>query len=102
MIGVANSGGFIAPSWLPALEQAGGGQAATGTSGPAESAEPPPPDAPPEPPPPPRGTRPPSPDRIGGVEDLAWAGVAVAARAATLGIRVASRALDSVRKPEQK
>ena len=36
--------------------------------------------------------------RIGGVEDLAWAGVAVAAQAATVGVRAASRALEAVRK----
>ena len=35
----------------------------------------------------------------GGIEDLAWAGVAVAAEAATLGVRLLSRAVDAVRKP---
>jgi hypothetical protein len=35
----------------------------------------------------------------GGVEDLAWAGVAVAAEAATLGVRLLSRAVEAVRKP---
>jgi hypothetical protein len=35
----------------------------------------------------------------GGVEDLAWAGIAVAAEAATLGVRLLSRAMDAVRKP---
>jgi hypothetical protein len=35
----------------------------------------------------------------GGVEDLAWAGIAVAAEAATLGIRLLSRAMDAVRRP---
>jgi hypothetical protein len=34
-----------------------------------------------------------------GVEDLAWAGVTVAAEAATLGVRLLSRALEAVRKP---
>ena len=34
---------------------------------------------------------------IGGIEDLAWAGVAAAAEAATLGVRIASRALDALR-----
>jgi hypothetical protein len=35
----------------------------------------------------------------GGIEDLAWAGVAVAAEAATLGVRLLSRAVEAVRKP---
>jgi hypothetical protein len=35
----------------------------------------------------------------GGVEDLAWAGIAVAAEAATLGVRLLSRAMEAVRKP---
>jgi hypothetical protein len=35
----------------------------------------------------------------GGVEDLAWAGIAVAAEAATLGVRLLSRAVGAVRKP---
>ena len=35
----------------------------------------------------------------GGVEDLAWAAVAVAAEAATLGVRLLSRAVEAVRKP---
>jgi hypothetical protein len=34
-----------------------------------------------------------------GVEDLAWAGVTVAAEAATLGVRLLSRAIGAVRKP---
>ena len=33
----------------------------------------------------------------GGLEDLAWAGVAAAAEAATLGVRLASRAIESLR-----
>jgi hypothetical protein len=33
------------------------------------------------------------------VEDLAWAGIAVAAEAATLGVRIMSRAIGAVRKP---
>ena len=40
----------------------------------------------------------PAPER-GGVEDLAWAGIAVAAEAATLGVRLLSRAMEAVRKP---
>ena len=38
------------------------------------------------------------PDREGGgLEDLAWAGVAAAAEAATIGVRLASRAMEAVR-----
>lgn len=59
--------------------------------------EPPPAPAPP-PPKPAGGNRPAQPAERGGVEDLAWAGVAVAAQAATVGVRVASRALEAVRK----
>ena len=36
--------------------------------------------------------------RITSAEDLAWAGVAVAAQAATLGVRFASRAYEAARK----
>jgi hypothetical protein len=36
--------------------------------------------------------------RITSVEDLAWAGIAVAAEAATVGVRFASRALEAARK----
>jgi hypothetical protein len=32
-----------------------------------------------------------------GIEDVAWAGVTVAAEAATLGVRLFSRALETVR-----
>jgi hypothetical protein len=55
-----------------------------------------------------RSTRPPghspaaepeTPPPAGGVEDLAWAGIAVAAEAATLGVRLLSRAVEAVRKP---
>jgi hypothetical protein len=35
---------------------------------------------------------------IHGVEDLAWAGIAVAAQAATAGVKFASRALEAARK----
>ncbi|MGH2926562.1 MAG: hypothetical protein ACRDK1_11405 [Solirubrobacterales bacterium] len=57
------------------------------------------------PPPPPRAERPPpAPDgdargEAPGVEDLAWAGIAVAAEAATLGVKLLSRAVDAVRRP---
>ena len=40
-----------------------------------------------------------SPREGGGVEDLAWAGITVAAEAATLGVRLLSRAVEAVRKP---
>ena len=33
----------------------------------------------------------------GGLEDLAWAGVAAAAEAATLGVRLATRAVEALR-----
>ncbi len=55
---------------------------------------------------PPRGpapSRPPDPDRPlaeqtpGGLGDIAWAGIAVAAEAATIGVRLASRAIEAVR-----
>jgi hypothetical protein len=36
-------------------------------------------------------------DRIGNLEDLAWAGIAVAAEAATLGVRLAGRAYEAAR-----
>jgi hypothetical protein len=39
---------------------------------------------------------------IRGVEDLAWAGVAIAAEAATLGVRLASRAIGAVRGPAER
>ncbi len=44
-------------------------------------------------------THPPAGAEHGGVEDLAWAGIAVAAEAATLGVRLLSRAVEAVRKP---
>jgi hypothetical protein len=52
----------------------------------------PPPGAAPEPQTPETGDGP-------GVEDLAWAGITVAAEAATLGVRLLSRALEAVRGP---
>jgi hypothetical protein len=36
-----------------------------------------------------------------GVEDLAWAGITVAAEAATLGVRLLNRALGAVRRPTE-
>jgi hypothetical protein len=39
----------------------------------------------------------------GGLEDIAWAGVAAAAEAATIGVRLASRAIEALRgNPEQR
>ena len=52
----------------------------------------PPPSAPPE-----REREPAGAASGGGLEDLAWAGVAAAAEAATLGVRLASRAIESLR-----
>lgn len=49
------------------------------------------------PPPPPRGATPPDDRQSGGVEDLAWAGITVAAEAATLGVRLMGRAFEAVR-----
>jgi hypothetical protein len=37
-----------------------------------------------------------------GVEDVAWAGITVAAEAATLGVRLLSRAVEAVRKPTER
>jgi hypothetical protein len=44
-------------------------------------------------------TPPPAGAEHGGVEDLAWAGITVAAEAATLGVRLLSRAVEAVRRP---
>lgn len=51
---------------------------------------------------PPAPGRDPARSRIESVEDLAWAGVAVAASAATAGVRLASRAMDALRPPRQR
>jgi hypothetical protein len=47
----------------------------------------------------PAASEPPEPERVhgGGLEDLAWAGVAAAAEAATIGVRLASRAMEAVK-----
>ena len=82
----------------------GNGNKASAKSSPAPAERRPPP--PPEPPPPPPGAEREAPvavgsdtgQRIASVEDLAWAGVAVAAEAATVGVRFVSRALDAARK----
>jgi hypothetical protein len=79
------------------------GDAGSEPSRPAERRATPPP--PPEPAPPPGTERdapvpaaPAGGPRITSVEDLAWAGIAVAAEAATAGVRFASRALEAARK----
>jgi hypothetical protein len=77
---------------------------------PAAKAPPSPPRSRPQPPKPGPPPRQPAPDREGpervgpeteagrkGIEDVAWAGVTVAAEAATLGVRLFSRALEAVR-----
>ena len=71
--------------------------------------------APPPPPPQPEAEPPPGAEReppvaagtgpgqrIGSIEDLAWAGIAVAAQAATVGVRFASRALEAARKSAER
>jgi hypothetical protein len=68
----------------------------------AKKPAPPPPAPPParEPSPPPVAPQPPAPESgsaRGGVEEVAWAGITVAAEAATLGVRLVSRALEAVR-----
>jgi len=50
-----------------------------------------------EPPPRPPRTEAPEPSGGRGVEEVAWAGITVAAEAATLGVRLLSRALEAVR-----
>jgi hypothetical protein len=63
------------------------------------------------PPPPPRRPTPeaepadaaePSARQGGGLEDIAWAGVAAAAEAATIGVRLASRAIEALRGSPEK
>ena len=44
----------------------------------------------------------PTPEHGGGLEDLAWAGVAVAAEAATIGVRLASRAMEALRRTDRR
>ena len=46
---------------------------------------------------PPEPERPLAEDTQGGLGDIAWAGIAVAAEAATIGVRLASRAIEAVR-----
>ena len=49
-----------------------------------------------------REPEPPADDGQTGIEDLAWAGVAAAAEAATLGVRLATRALETVRRAAER
>ena len=88
-----------------AQRRRGAGQAALAAAGeaPAPAAASPGTRAPP--PEPPMGTEREAPvsaaggdQQISSIEDLAWAGIAVAAEAATVGVRFASRALDAARK----
>jgi hypothetical protein len=80
------------------------GESAAPAAGGSRAVPPPPPPPPADPPPatereaPAAGTPDAGQQRIASVEDLAWAGVAVAAQAATVGIRLASRALEAARK----
>jgi len=73
------------------------------TTPPAKEAPKAAPKAPPPPrpaPPPPRAPEPDAPEADSGrgsVEEVAWAGITVAAEAATLGVRLFSRALEAVR-----
>jgi hypothetical protein len=70
-------------------------EARTTGGAPATPASAPPPTDPPRPPPQDEAARGEAP----GVEDLAWAGITVAAEAATLGVKLLSRAVEAVRKP---
>ena len=65
----------------------------------AKSAKPAPAEPARQAPPPPqhRDERPAAAEQPGGLADVAWAGIAVAAEAATIGVRLASRAIDAVR-----
>ena len=64
----------------------------------AKPTAPKPPPRPADPPPrPPEAEEPESGSGRGSVEEVAWAGITVAAEAATLGVRLFSRALEAVR-----
>jgi hypothetical protein len=57
----------------------------------------------PAPPPPARERKGSDPEEQGaGLEELAWAGIAVTAEAATLGVRLMSRALDAARRAAER
>ena len=80
-----------------------GGAKRTKAASAAPKAAKPAPKAPPPPPPSAREEPPPEPapqaaeSGRGSVEEVAWAGITVAAEAATLGVRLVSRALEAVR-----
>ena len=82
--------------------KAGGARSTTASPASAKAAKPAP-KAPPETPPPPPRDPPPRPaseaeeSGRGSVVEVAWAGITVAAEAATLGVRLFSRALGAVR-----
>jgi hypothetical protein len=69
----------------------------------AAKAEPKPPRERPAPKPPREpAPQPEEPQGGGGLEDIAWAGVAAAAEAATIGVRLASRAIEALRGTAEK
>ena len=81
-------------------EQAAAGAAAAEARPPSagEARAPPPPEAPGGGAPEPAAAAGAAPQRQGGgLEDIAWAGVAAAAEAATIGVRLASRAIEALR-----
>lgn len=87
----------------------GEGDAGTGQEPRAEAKTRPEPEPAPPPPPPPASESPererrPEEAEQGqrGLEDLAWAGVTAAAEAATIGVRLATRALEAARKAAER
>ncbi len=88
-----------AESPKPAAKRARGAASAAAKPKPKPAARPgPEPPGRAEPPAPGDGERGQAPaSQRGGLEEIAWAGVAVAAEAATLGVRLASKAIDSLR-----
>jgi hypothetical protein len=93
----------------PRRRSTAGDQGPREGSSPARSAPEPPASSAPEAaepaprPAPPPSSSPPE-DEAGrehGIEDLAWAGVAAAAEAATIGVRLASRAMEALRGPAE-
>jgi hypothetical protein len=87
----------------PRRDKAAKGKAAPATKAKAAAKrKPKAPKAAPAPPPPPPPSaveeeRQAAAEQPGGLADVAWAGIAVAAEAATLGVRLASRAIEAVR-----
>jgi hypothetical protein len=87
----------------------GDGDAGTREESRAEAKARPEPEPPPPPPPRPASEAPepePPPEDAEqgqrGLEDLAWAGVTAAAEAATIGVRLATRALEAARKAAER